>query len=304
MNTFAVENSYRLPIFTAFLLVILAYILTLAGWFRMTDLLPPEAPRIDAGRPVPPGNSDLPLVYRFRGKGVLFERDRSVASGNPYWWLDSGAKLIFSNGTGSTIMGPLSRFDRWRFEYAQSNALDTDGGYYPQNIFRLVSRQKRLDYRQTLYFQIKKYNLSSSDNRNESNGVLLFNRYEDGDNLYYAGLRVDGTAVIKKKQGGTYYTMAQTPVIGNSLPYDRQNNPNLLPLNSWLGIQSLVRNLPGERVLVELYLDREGNGLWEKVLSVIDDGRTVGPALSHAGYTGVRTDFMDVIFWQYRLTAV
>jgi hypothetical protein len=48
---------------------------------------------------------------------------------------------------------------------------------------------------------------SNSIHRMASNGVLLFNHYLDGDNLYYVGIRVDGSAIVKKKKDGVYYTM-------------------------------------------------------------------------------------------------
>ena len=38
--------------------------------------------------------------------------------------------------------------------------------------------------------------------------MLLFNRYQDGQTLYYGGVRVDGAAVIKKKLAGVYTTLA------------------------------------------------------------------------------------------------
>ena len=41
-------------------------------------------------------------------------------------------------------------------------------------------------------------------------GFKAFVRYRSEDDLYVASWRVDGVVQIKKKQGGTYYTLAQT----------------------------------------------------------------------------------------------
>lgn len=209
--------------------------------------------------------------------------------------------MIFADGFGNTIRGPLPRFDKWRLEYARSNPTDTDNGYYPQNIFRLVSRQRWYNFRQNLYFQVLNDNLSASNNRNESNGVLLFNRYQDGDNLYYTGVRVDGTAVIKKKLNGVYFTLAQTTVWTNGKNYDRKTNPDILPKNQWIGLESRLSTLPSGQVAIELWIDRRGRGNWEKILSAIDDGKNFGLMIDRDGYTGIRTDFMDVRFWRYEV---
>ena len=118
-------------------------------------------------------------------------------------------QMIFENGIGKTIQGDFPEGSKWQKKYEKSNPKDTDNGTHPQNIFRLVTKAKWQNFDQEAYFRINRLNLSSSDNRNESNGILLFNRYEDGDNLYYTGLRVDGTAVIKKKYAGKYYTLSE-----------------------------------------------------------------------------------------------
>ena len=127
--------------------------------------------------------------------------------------------------SGAAAQGHRADDDRWRVRYAISNPVDTDDGYLPQNLFRLILRQKWKNFRQSFYFQIRNVNMTDSPNRNASNGVLMFHRYVDSDNLYYAGVRVDGATVIKKKYRGTYYTLATKPMYSGG-PYDRASRPN------------------------------------------------------------------------------
>src|ERR1051326_262521 len=150
-------------------------------------------------------------------------------SASPDWWVNSGGRFIASGGLGQTIHGELADNDRWRIAYAQSNPTDTDGGYHPPKIFRFGTRSRWRSFDQQVHFRIDRMNLSTSPNRNASNGVLLFNRYQDGQTLYYTGVRVDGAAVIKKKLSGTYTTLAYGGLFPGFGSYDRDAQPNLLP---------------------------------------------------------------------------
>jgi hypothetical protein len=137
--------------------------------------------------------------------------------------------------------------------------------------------------------------LSSDSHRQASNGLLLFNHYQDGDNLYYTGLRVDGNAVIKKKIGGVYYTMAIQPVLAGT--YHRDTAPNLIPLNTWIGVRSVVRSNLDHSVDIAVYLDIGGTGQWSLAVEASDSGAAYGAApFDQEGYVGIRTDFMDVQF--------
>src|SRR3989344_3739378 len=225
----------------------------------------------------------------------------SVRSGHADWWVSSGGYLISENGSGRTLKGNLLPSDRFAMKYANSNPRDTAKGFRPQNVFRLVLRENFLNATQELRARVIYYEPSSSEYRNESNGVLLFNRYQDESNLYYVGIRVDGNAVIKKKLNGRYSTLDITPVFSNKNPYNREANNNFLPLNSWIGIKSLIKNIEDDKVQIELFIDQTGNGKWKRVLSVVDDGVTYGPAITKSGYGGIRTDFMDVEFDDYRI---
>ena len=240
------------------------------------------------------------FLYNFNNPGTLSEAGSIKQSWSRFWWVNSGGYLKISGGRGSTNIGALPANDPWKILYSRNNPTDTDQGLYPQNIFRLVSQDKWDNARQEAYFIVKNDNLSSSQNRNQSNGLLLFNRYQDGNNLYYTGIRVDGSAVIKKKQNGIYYTMAEVKGVypGN---YDKTSSPNLLPKNKWIGLRSEVINLNNGSVEIRVYVDKGWQGKWKLVANAIDDGKKYGgTAITEPGYVGIRTDFMDVEFENFR----
>lgn len=241
-------------------------------------------------------------AYYFSIDGTLQEAGQMSASTSPYWWVNSGGQLWLRGGKGQTVQGELPSDNKWRLAYNRSNPVDTDNGYHPQNIFRLITRGQWQNFRQEVYTKINKLNLSASPNRNASNGILLFNRYLDGNNLYYTGIRVDGAAVIKKKIGGRYYTMAYKKVFSAPTAYHRDLNPNLLTTNQWLGLRSEVVNNPDGTVTVRLLLDLAQTGNFLPVLEARDSGQYGGPAITSGGYAGIRTDFMDVEFDNYRAT--
>lgn len=241
-----------------------------------------------------------PYLYNFDQSGTLVEAGSLDSSSSPYWWLNSGAYMVFKEdsrgfGRGFTNFGELPSNNYWRELYNRNNPVDTDNGYHPQNIFRLTTRSQWQDARQEAYFVIRENNLSESPNRNASNGLLLFNRYQDGDNLYYTGVRVDGSAVIKKKQNGQYTTLAQVKGIYPG-SYNNSDNPNLLPKDKWIGLRSEVVNQSNGSVSIKLYLDKGWSGNWELVAETVDRKNPI----TKQGYGGIRTDFMDVMFENYR----
>jgi hypothetical protein len=236
----------------------------------------------------------------FDSSGTIEEAGAMTESSSPSWWVNSGGRFTESGGYGHTIQGDLPADDHWRTAYAQANPVDTDDGYHPQNIFRFVLRSRWRDFDQQVYFRINRVNLSASPNRNASNGVLLFNRYQlDGQTLYYAGVRVDGAAVIKKKVTGTYTTLAYRGIFPGYGTYNVANNPNLIPQDQWIGLRTVVVTNVDGSVNVQLLLDR-GSG-WEVVLDAIDTGASGGAPISVDGYGGIRSDFMDVDFDSYSI---
>ena len=234
--------------------------------------------------------------------GVLEETGSMQESHNQDWWLNSGGRLYFRDGVGATLEGELAVGDRWRRAYAEGDPLDTDAGARPQNLFRLITRGKWGDARQSLRFRIKRLTPTGSPNRKETNGVLLIHRFQDGDNLYYAGLRVDGAAVIKKKASGIYFTLAYRQMYPGK--YDRNERPSLLPLDRWLALETTVENEPGGgvRLVVRAQDPAQGDDLVE-VLSVVDHGAESSQIVA-AGHAGVRTDFAEVELDDYRIEPI
>lgn len=246
------------------------------------------------------------FVYSFNAPGVLYEAARVADSSSPYWFLDSGSALIIGNGIGQTAQGELSAKDPWRIAYSRSNPIDTDNGFHPQNIFRLFTKGRWEDFSEQMLFYIAKDNFSASPNRNASNGLLLMSRHTgDGDTLYYAGIRVDGTAILKKKYQGMYYTMAQGKVFpGVYTKNGTVSSRNLLPHNQWLALQLKTITNVDDSVTLTLSLKREGEAGWTQLLSATDSGRYGGtPPITGANYAGIRTDFMDVGFADFRIDA-
>ncbi len=235
---------------------------------------------------------------------IIEEADVMNHSSSPYWWLNSGARFIIHNGMSASVQRNLSRDSYWRRLYSSSNAEDTDDGKHPQNIFRLLTRSTWKNQEQHVLFRVDRTVLSSSSNRNESNGVLLFSRYEDSNTLYYAGLRVDGAAVIKKKYHGVYTTLAYKKILSLSQEYDVVHSPNLIPTNTWIGIKSRVINTDNGGVHLTLYVDLTHSGQWEQVLDIVDEPTADNIPITSGGYAGIRTDFMDVRFDDYRINSI
>lgn len=234
---------------------------------------------------------------QFEYEYTLIDAPTERLSASRDWWLSSGGYAIARGGVLSTVQGSLPDADARRLAYQKGNPEDTGNGYYPQNIFRLVQRGRWENFVQEVQFRILTHNLTESPNRNESNGVLLFNRYQDEHTLYYAGLRVDGYAVIKKKYQGTYYTMAYQRVTPGT--YDRTRGGSLLPTDTWIGLRSVVVERAGV-VHIALYTGSGLNGEWTLVAEAEDDGMTFGNTpIIPPGHAGIRADFMDVEFNAY-----
>ena len=240
-----------------------------------------------------------PDVFDFTG--ILEETGDPNNSQSRNWWLNSGGQLFFDGIIARTLQGETDSSNKWFRLYKNTTPVETDSGLHPQNIFRLVNKNNIQNSVQQAYFKINKSILSRSPNRNNSNGILFLNRYIDGDNLYYTGIRVDGTSIIKKKIDGKYLTMAQNRVFEGE--YNKESNPNILPVNTWIGLKSEVKNLNFRTVELKLYLDRKGDGNWELVAEAVDDGKSFdGSSFINAGHPGIRTDFMDIEFKDYSIT--
>ncbi len=242
-----------------------------------------------------------PFIYSFNVDGVLEEAATPEESKSPYFWLNSGGRLRISNHTGSTLFGNLSETDQWYRAYQASDPEDTKNGAQPQNIFRLLTRSAWEQVRISEDFYIERDNFLPSSNRNASNGILFMMRHVDSDNLYYAGVRVDGTAVIKKKVEGVYYTMAQAAAFEGTY-VGSQDDTSLLPQRQWFSLQSEAITNSDSSVTVRLYLRRSLEDSWELLLEATDTGNYAQTEpLRAKAPVGLRTDFMDVQFKNLRI---
>lgn len=236
--------------------------------------------------------------YKFGVNGTLVETGSMSNSSSPYFWLNSGGALTLKDGQGHTVQGRLKLGSYWQKLYGTNNPLDTDGGYLPQNLFRLVTRNTWTDVSEEVRFKINKVNLTDTPNRDGYSGILLMSRYRDGNNLYYAGIRQDGTAIIKKKSGGKYTTLGSARVWSGT--YNKTTNPNLIPEDTWMRLKSETDTLTDGSTKVTLYLDEQDSGSWKKLLEVTDkSGDADGAPVAGPAHTGIRTDYMDVSFDDY-----
>jgi len=229
----------------------------------------------------------VPEVFILNNK--VAEADSAYDSSDSSWWLNSGGYLLQYQDANSTVIGNLPANDKWRLLYAQNNPTDTDNGFHPQNIFRLITKNSMENFSEQAYFKIVRDNFSASPERNESNGILLFMRYSDEKNLYYAGLRVDGTAVIKRKKDGIYTTLDQEPIFTGT--YNKDSNPSLLPKNVWIGLKVEIF---GNNI--HLYSDIGETGRWTLMASTTDKD-----PITASAHGGIRTDFMDVMFKDFKM---
>lgn len=275
-------------------IIIILYVLSTNAF---TAQLLPSSARLSGASATYTPSTGADLHYRFSVDGILNETGSMDESSSPYFWLNSGGELHLENGVGKTVQGDLSAGNVWRLLYNANNALDTDDGYYPQNLFRLVTKGMWNNTEQSIRFKITQLNMTDTPNRDGYSGVLLMSRYQDGNNLYYAGIRMDGDAVIKKKHNGSYTTLAQEDLFGSDAGYNKNTNPNMIPGNTWMGLKSVVYTDSSGDVRVEVWLDRNDNGNWEQIASAVDTSQTIdGPA-----HAGIRTDYLDVHFDDYKV---
>jgi hypothetical protein len=256
------------------------------NWFLILSLLFQEA-----------GTLGRMNVERF----TLQETATPEESAHAFWWLNSGGYYFERRGYSQTMHGELPEGDAWRERHNKTNPRDTEEGRRPQNIFRLVGKQQFESITHEIYFNITAYNLTASPERTASNGLLLMSCYQDGDNLYYAGVRVDGRVVIKKKYRGVYYDLVRQSQVYPG-EYNKDTNPNLLPIGEWIGVRTEV-SVAEEGTTIRLFLGMSGSGTWELVAQTTDDGSIAGLPFQ-SGRVGIRTDFMDAKFRNHKMSFV
>lgn len=248
------------------------------------------------GLSVAPAYAATPFLYTFNSSGILDEAGSLGLSSSPYWWLNSGGQVVIKDGVGSTLQGPVKTGAYWQKMYAAANPLDTQGGLFPQNLFRLISKRTWTDPIQEIQFKLSGIHTTDTPNRGGFSGLLFMSRYQNSNNLYYAGIRMDGHAVIKKKKDGVYTTLAEKKVFAGT--YDRATSPNLIPIDQWMKLKSTVITNSAGAAVITLALDRANSGAWEQLLSFTD---STDPLLG-AGSIGIRSDYMDVFFENYKVS--
>ena len=240
------------------------------------------------------------FVYSFNTPGILEEAPSASESSSPYWWIAGGGTMVIEDYVGKVGGRTLPYNDHWRQAYARSNPLDSNNGYHPQNIFRLVGRNTWHNLDQRIQFQIDNINLTNTPNRDGYSGIFFMSRYQDQYNLYYAGIRMDGDAVIKKKYNGTYHTLAQGRVFAPNETFNKYANPNLLPMHQWVGLRNITKTNADGSVTIELYVDRNNANRWEKVLTARDNNFGGVPPITSPGRSGIRSDYMNLKLEDYR----
>jgi|GEM_PF-4542032 len=271
-------------------------------------VLPPEddtTTDLVASQPLPETVLSAGTVFEENFSGDLYieETARASDSSNADWWLNSGAFVFRRGDVGYSVEGDLPDGSPWIASYQGSNALATDAGRKPQNVLRLIKRGQWLDTSQEMYFTVLAHNETDSEERGESNGLLLFSRYIDDDHLYYAGIRADGHTVIKKKVAGTYYTLHKEPFLDGT--YNEVTRDSLIPTDTEIGVKVITENLDNGSVRIQLFMDMGRTYNWQKVAEVVDGGIAFGGAPHDVpSNTGLRTDFVDVSFDHYKLRAL
>ncbi|MES2213659.1 MAG: LamG domain-containing protein [Patescibacteria group bacterium] len=244
----------------------------------------------------------LPFSYPFSSSGTLDESSTATTSTSQYWWLASGAQLVIGNGVGSTITGSIPVTNIWNKLYTTNFYTSSDGGVHPQNVFRLIFRTPVLHTSAQIYFNRTKNNLSNSVNRHPYNAESLLARYIDDNNYYFASIRSDGTVTIKKKMNGVYQTLASKKILPGV--YSDILNPDLIPLNTWIGLKLIaIDSLTGTTTL-SFYSDIGKTGIWKLELTADDDFSKYGRAITAPGLVGIQSDFADTLFDDFQLVDV
>ncbi len=236
-------------------------------------------------------------LYTFNSPGTLYESASLNLSTSPYWWLLSGGKLIIENGVGKTIQGALSPLDPMRLASKGNSSLDS--GAHPQNAFFLLSREPMQNGSFEIDTRRIADNLSLALNRKPYIGESLIARYQDANNYYYAGIRADGAAVIKKKTNGVYQTLSQKQIFPGT--YNSETNPDLIPLGVTIGLKLTITNNSSGQPTLSFYTDVSNTGVWKLALSATDDPVKFGATISNAGLVGIQSDNADATFDNFRL---
>lgn len=203
------------------------------------------------------------------------------------WQLTSGGYYDLNKGVLRVNQVDLPSDHKWAKAYATN--VDAEGGAHPENIARIISRQSDFqNFTLSSTFQINRVSLSDSPNRTGDKGLFHMVKYNSQDDLYYCGIRLDGDAVIKRKAGSVYSTLAQIKWWPGE--YDKTTHPCLIPVGVTIGLKTIVKSINGVTSLT-FFVTEPGTTRYIPVLTVSDNY----PALSGPGKIGFRGDFLS---WQ------
>lgn len=187
----------------------------------------------------------------------------SSARHDAVWQLNSGS-LFAKGGVGFTGVP-----DDREPNAASSNGTDSA-------ILRLLTNQADLtNFEVSFKLRHEGFVTTSSTPAVAWDGVHVFLRYADEENLYYASVnRRDGTTQIKKKvsggpsNGGTYYTLA--------------DGKNPFTIGAWQSVRATIEDQSDGSVAISLFADGR------LVARAVDKG-TGGPVI-RSGQSGIRGD--------------
>lgn len=240
------------------------------------------------------------FTYHFTSQAVVNETATMATSSSPYFWVASGGQFIITNVAnipnpdllsagiylGATIQGP-------------SAATVTA---YQQNDFRLIERFMRTNIMQEVHFNLRHINMAETPSRDADKGIFVYARYYDVSNHYYAGITLDGRAVIRIVTNGVMKTLASTPLYMADGGYDRDTNPNVIPGKKWIGL-STHADLVGGKMHLSLDVGSIDSGRWiwgAMFTSIVDSNPPV--VLRGPCYGGIRSDYFDTA-WSYIYSA-
>lgn len=202
-------------------------------------------------------NGIITNEYAFWSSGAADARRDSI------WQLNSGS-LFAKDGAGFT----------GKPDNVAPNATSSNGNN--SAVLRLLTQRTDLtNFEVDFKLRHEGFFTTSTTPAVDWDGVHVFLRYANEENLYYASIdRRDGTTQIKKKvsggpsNGGTYYTLA--------------GGRNPVPAGAWQNVRAVIVDQADGSVLINLYADGK------IVASAVDRG-TGGPVI-RSGASGLRGD--------------
>lgn len=197
--------------------------------------------------------------------------------GGPYYvrWIRVKIinKLLFterfntSDGLLANNYGKDDVLKKWDVT-SQKFYVKNNRGYTDSPIFRVVTQKSDFNN-----FVLNTKAMKSKLGKDPWDGLQVFFRYNDYDNLYAAGIRNDNALHLKKKVAGEYFELAKVEFDGNRL-------------NHWYDIKVVAQNTH-----IQVYVDGT------KYIDVYD-------STFSKGKVGARTDNVTAHFDDYKVSTL